>query len=85
MPGDPLGEVLSRLAEEHDDRAVTRALASGRVVDILTGNLLDRHVYRLECGHLLDVHGRPLLDGTADAYCVRCRRRRPVVELLASL
>lgn len=67
-----------------DDRVVKRSLQSGQARDALRGNVIPRHVYRLECGHLEQIHGTPLPTSTRELFCPdeTCRRQRRVVEHL---
>ena len=77
---------LRALEHSRNDSAVARALGGRRVVDALNGNPVARHVYRLLCGHLVDVHGTKLPPGKHALYCERegCRRERSVVEWLTA-
>lgn len=63
-----------------------------QIVDATTGCTVDLHLYRLECGHLLDVRVNPLMQSgpgaVLDVYCPRGGhppKRVRVVEHLLSI
>jgi len=62
-----------------NDRVVVQRVGRHGAVD-LAGNVIPRHVYRLECGHLVQIHGVQLPTSTRELHCPDCRRARPVVE-----
>jgi hypothetical protein len=90
LPGEHdeagFAQALRALEGVHDDRIVIQQLRGGRARDAIRGNVIPRHVYRLECGHLATFHGTKLPTGTRRVYCPGdgCRRERDVVEWLTS-
>ena len=79
-----MARMIQRLEETRDDRAIARALRGSYVRDAMNGSPLPRHVYRLACGHLEEIHGAPLPVSTRRLYCGKagCGRERDVVEHL---
>lgn len=79
-----VSEALRLLERNRDDRAVRRNV--GRidplVRDAISGEPTACYVYRLDCGHLINVWLQPLPEGTRYTYCEQegCRRERFVVE-----
>lgn len=87
-PGMPNERELARqnlvLAKSMSDADVAAFLRSGARAKALNGSPLERHTYRLMCGHLMEVHGASLPLSTRTAYCPdeSCRVHRDVVEWL---
>lgn len=85
MPDEQtMARMIARLEATRDDRMIRRALRGSVVRDAMNGSPLARHVYRLECGHLEEIHGAPLPQRTRRLYCGKpgCGRERNVVEHL---
>lgn len=76
-------ETMRRLEQVGDDRVVRRTLRERGAVD-LAGNVIARHVYRLDCGHMEQVHMTPLPTSTVSLYCPSCKRERWIVEHLTA-
>ena len=63
----PLSDrALARLAEHYSDAEVTTMM-----VDLLSGCTVDLHLYRLSCGHILDLRVNPLPTDITRVYCGR--------------
>jgi len=78
-----LDEGLRLLARNHDDKQVRRTLGQQldpMVRDARSGEPTACYVYRLDCGHLIQVWLQPLPEGTRYTYCADCERERFVVE-----
>jgi hypothetical protein len=70
-----------RAMERANDRDVRRSLRDGRARDLYSGAPVPRYLYRLACGHIIQVISAPLR-GPQDQYCADCGRRQGVVEHL---
>ena len=79
-----MARMIARLEETRDDRMIRRALRGSLVRDAMNGSPLPRHVYRLDCGHIEEVHGAPLPTTTRRLFCGKpgCARERSIVEHL---
>lgn len=82
-----LEQAARQLERSHDDNRVRDAL--GRITpalarDARTGHVEPCHIYRLECGHLVNIYTTPLPEGTRDLVCAQCvdYPHRRVVEHL---
>jgi hypothetical protein len=79
-----LSDALRLMERNRDDRAVRRnAKHLDPVVrDAISGEPTAGYIYRLDCGHLINVWLQPLPEGTRYTYCEQagCERERFVVE-----
>lgn len=78
------GRLLDRLAIDHRDGVVARSLRKAAAYDLDNGAALASFVYRLTCGHLVQVVSRPLPPNVYGLYCEKdgCRRTRDIAEQL---
>jgi hypothetical protein len=86
-PAVELDAALRLIERDRDDRKVRRRVhqLDPLVRDARSGEPVDHYVYRLGCGHLINVWLTPLPEGTGWTYCEQpgCERERQVVEHLS--
>lgn len=82
-----INRLLARLDGVHDDVKLRAALANYAAVD-LDGRPIPSFIYRLVCGHLVQLLSIPVEawgpDAPLELYCPRssCRATRDIVERL---
>ena len=84
MPDEAqIRQFIRTIEREHDDRRVRAELVGRPMARALNGSPLPRFSYRLECGHIVQVHGAALPAKTRRMYCGDgCGRERSIVEQL---
>lgn len=70
---------LAQLAKDLNDESIV-----AKVTDAMTGQIVDRYVYRWECGHILVINVMPLPDTVTESYCPTCGRTRRIVAFLTA-